>query len=109
MALTRITVNPDVFGGKPCIRNLRFPVSRLPSLVDWLGERSHAAVHAQDLGLAEASDSVVLARAKSESRGVITADLDFGRLLAFGGATSPGVILFRGGNYSDKQMQNLLA
>ena len=25
----RITVDPDVMGGKPCIRGLRFPVSRL--------------------------------------------------------------------------------
>ena len=29
----RITVNPEVFGGKPCIRNLRFPVSRLLGLL----------------------------------------------------------------------------
>lgn len=25
----RITVDPNVMGGKPCIRGLRFPVSRL--------------------------------------------------------------------------------
>lgn len=30
---SRITVNPKVFGGKPCIRNLRFPVSRLLGLL----------------------------------------------------------------------------
>lgn len=29
----RITVNPDVMGGKPCIRGLRFPVSRLLGLL----------------------------------------------------------------------------
>ena len=29
----RITVNPNVFGGKPCVRNLRFPVSRLSGLL----------------------------------------------------------------------------
>lgn len=33
MPLERITVNPDVCGGKPCIRNLRFPVSRLLGLL----------------------------------------------------------------------------
>ncbi|MBV6451944.1 MAG: hypothetical protein MHPDNHAH_02692 [Anaerolineales bacterium] len=33
MTLKRITVNPEVFGGKPCIRNLRFPVSRLLGLL----------------------------------------------------------------------------
>ncbi len=33
MVFKRITVNPNVFGGKPCIRNLRFPVSRLLGLL----------------------------------------------------------------------------
>ncbi len=29
----RITSNPEVMGGKPCIRGLRFPVSRLLGLL----------------------------------------------------------------------------
>ncbi len=29
----RVTVNPEVCGGKPCIRALRFPVSRLLGLL----------------------------------------------------------------------------
>lgn len=29
---SRITINSNVFGGKPCIRNLRFPVSRVLGL-----------------------------------------------------------------------------
>jgi len=29
----RITVDPQVCGGKPCIRSLRFPVSRLLGLL----------------------------------------------------------------------------
>ena len=33
MTFQRITVNPDVCGGKPCVRGLRFPVSRLLGLV----------------------------------------------------------------------------
>ncbi len=33
MTFKRITTNPDVFNGKPCIRNLRFPVSRLLGLL----------------------------------------------------------------------------
>jgi uncharacterized protein (DUF433 family) len=33
MKLERITVNPEVCGGKPCIRGLRFPVSRLLGLL----------------------------------------------------------------------------
>jgi uncharacterized protein (DUF433 family) len=33
MVFKRITVNPNIFGGKPCIRNLRFPVSRMLGLL----------------------------------------------------------------------------
>ena len=33
MALERITVDPMVCTGKPCIRGLRFPVSRLLGLL----------------------------------------------------------------------------
>lgn len=33
MKLDRITVDPEVCTGKPCIRGLRFPVSRLLGLL----------------------------------------------------------------------------
>jgi len=33
MSFRRITSNPKVFAGKPCIRGLRFPVSRLLGLL----------------------------------------------------------------------------
>jgi uncharacterized protein (DUF433 family) len=33
MTFRRITVDPQVCGGKPCIRGLRFPVSRLLGLL----------------------------------------------------------------------------
>ena len=33
MKFTRITTNPAVATGKPCIRDLRFPVSRLLGLL----------------------------------------------------------------------------
>ncbi len=33
MKFKRITVNPNVCSGKPCIRDLRFPVSRLLGLL----------------------------------------------------------------------------
>jgi uncharacterized protein (DUF433 family) len=33
MTFQRITVNPEICNGKPCIRGLRFPVSRLLGLL----------------------------------------------------------------------------
>ena len=39
---------------------------------------------------------------------VITADTDFPHLLALSGAKAPGVILFRGGDYTTEEMVELL-
>jgi len=33
MTFKRITTDPEIYGGKPCIRGLRFPVSRLLGLL----------------------------------------------------------------------------
>jgi hypothetical protein len=37
-------------------------------------------------------------------RTIITADLDYPRLLALAGANGPSLILFRGGNWSDSEL-----
>jgi predicted nuclease of predicted toxin-antitoxin system len=47
-----------------------------PALAVWLVDLGHDAVHATALGLHRATDSDIVARAKRESRTVITADLD---------------------------------
>lgn len=31
--LDRITINPKIFGGRPCIRGMRFPVSKILDLL----------------------------------------------------------------------------
>jgi len=45
MKFDRITVDPNVCTGKPCIRNLRFPVSRLLGLLA-AGETKEAVLQA---------------------------------------------------------------
>lgn len=44
MMLERITVDPNVCTGKPCIRGLRFPVSRLLGLLA-AGETKETILH----------------------------------------------------------------
>lgn len=68
----------------------------------------HEGVHASQIGKSRASDEELLDLARQEERIIITADLDFPRLLALSFATGPGIILFRGGNYSDREMCDLL-
>jgi predicted nuclease of predicted toxin-antitoxin system len=85
---------------------LDMPVS--PLLLTVLRTRRHEGVHAHQIGKDRATDSELLDIARKEHRIIITADLDFPRLLALSLAEGPGVILFRGGNYSDKEMCDLL-
>ena len=79
-----------------------------PELAIWLVRQGHDAVHALERGLGRASDEVILEHARCEQRVVITADLDHPRLLALAQATGPGLILFRGGNYSEQETVNRL-
>jgi len=74
-----------------------------PMLADWLNRQGHEAVHALQVGLDRSSDDAILARASAEGQVIVTADLDYPRLLALAGAKGPGLILFRGGNYSEAE------
>ena len=85
---------------------LDMPVSAI--LIDILNSYGHEGVHAYDIGYDRATDSELLDLARREGRIIITADLDFPRLLALSDACGPGLILFRGGNYSDLEMSDLL-
>jgi predicted nuclease of predicted toxin-antitoxin system len=80
-----------------------------PALAAWLGDQGHDAVHAAGLGLHTASDSEIMARAKDEARTVVTADLDYPRLLAVARASEPSLILFRNGNWSEAGVRTRLS
>jgi predicted nuclease of predicted toxin-antitoxin system len=80
-----------------------------PALAQWLIGQGHDAVHAAALNLARAPDTAVMAQAESESRIIITADLDYPRLLALSAADSPAVILFRGGDWNESDVTSRLS
>ena len=79
-----------------------------PLAVTLLKAIGHDAVHAHEIGLARAADTELLDLARREERVLITADLDYPRLLALHQASRPGIILFRGSAYSDTEMLGLL-
>jgi predicted nuclease of predicted toxin-antitoxin system len=66
-----------------------------PALAEWLASLGHDAIHASSSGLSQAPDSEILSRAIAERRVIVTADLDFPRLLAAIRETGPGLILLR--------------
>ena len=64
-------------------------------LAPLLSTSGHDAVHIRDLDASGAPDSEVMALAVRDSRVIISADTDFGALLAHTRATKPSVILVR--------------
>lgn len=66
-----------------------------PILADLLCAAGHDASHVRNLGMRGATDRAIMARAAEEQRVVVSADTDFGTLLARSGAKLPSVLLIR--------------
>ena len=69
-----------------------------PAVAIELNQAGHDAVHVRELGMHAASDEEIFDHAHAEQRVVVSADTDFGTLLAARKQTSPSVILFRHGS-----------
>jgi predicted nuclease of predicted toxin-antitoxin system len=67
-----------------------------PRVGELLRDAGHDAVHVRSLNLQAASDDELFALAKNDSRILISADTDFGAILAVRRESRPSVILFRG-------------
>lgn len=67
-----------------------------PVLATLLEQGTHDALHVRSIGLHRSDDVVIFDRAAAEDRVVVSADTDFGALLATRSARKPSVIQFRG-------------
>lgn len=66
-----------------------------PLLAVLLAEAGHDTVHVRDIGLNRTSDEVIFDAARRDDRVVVSADADFGHILARTNANRPSVVFLR--------------
>lgn len=64
--LDRITVNPDVMGGRPCIRGMRMPVSRILGMLAAGESEQEILANHPDLEAADIKQSLMYAARLSD-------------------------------------------
>jgi predicted nuclease of predicted toxin-antitoxin system len=79
-----------------------------PQLAVALGNAGYDVLHVRDVGLRDASDETIMRFAATENRIVVSADTDFGTLLALRQESLPSVVLFRKGSPRTPPQQSAL-
>ena len=73
-----------------------------------LRSEGHDAIHVGDIGLLGASDEAILTHAAASGQVIISADTDFGELLAVSGASKPSVVLLRSADHLTPDQQAMM-
>jgi predicted nuclease of predicted toxin-antitoxin system len=78
------------------------------SLTNWLNSIGHDAVHLNDEKLFQLPDKLIFQKAIIEKRIILTADMDFGQLLAFNQSGIASVIQFRTSDFKPENIKSKL-
>jgi predicted nuclease of predicted toxin-antitoxin system len=70
-----------------------------PRAARLLREAGHDAAHVTEVGLGNTDDAEILDAATDDARAIVTADTDFGALLAARGTSSPSVVMLRSSDH----------
>lgn len=71
-----------------------------PEWVAFLAAAGHEGIHWSSVGRPNEHDAVILRHAATTGHIMLTADLDFGELLAAGGTSGPSVVILRSSDTS---------
>ena len=78
-----------------------------PRVARLLRDAGHDAAPVVEVGLGNTDDPLILGAAADDARTIVTADTDFGALLATRGTSSPSVVMLRSSDHltPDEQAQ----
>lgn len=70
-----------------------------PRVARMLQLAGHDVAHVTEVGLGNTDDAEILTAAAGQGRAIVTADTDFGALLAARGTSSPSVVMLRSSDH----------